>query len=104
VINLYLETTETMPHSSSAKKRLRQSLELREKNRAVKRSLKTYVRKVVDAAESGNAEAAQNELKVAAQKLDRAAAHKVIHVNAAARTKSRLSARIRKLKVAATQK
>jgi small subunit ribosomal protein S20 len=88
-----------MPHCNSAKKRLRQSIERRERNRSVKRSLKTQVRKVLDAVESGNAEAAQNELKVAAQKFDRAAAHKVIHRNAASRTKSRLSARIKAIKV-----
>jgi small subunit ribosomal protein S20 len=90
-----------MPHSQSAKKRLRQSLERRERNRSTKRALKTQVRKVLDAVQSGNAEAAQNELKTAAKKLDRAAGHKVIHRNAASRTKSRLSARVKKLKTPA---
>jgi small subunit ribosomal protein S20 len=90
-----------MPHSRNAKKRHRQSLERREKNRSVKRELKTRVRKVVEAVDSGNAEDAQGALRVAAQKLDRAAAHKIIHRNAAARTKSRLAARIKKLKTSA---
>ncbi|MEI8375392.1 MAG: 30S ribosomal protein S20 [Planctomycetota bacterium] len=90
-----------MPHSASAKKRHRQSLERRDKNRAVKRELKTRVRKVIDAVDAGKAEDAQGALQVAAKKLDRAAAHKVIHRNAAARTKSRLAARIKTLKAAA---
>jgi small subunit ribosomal protein S20 len=87
-----------MPHSKNAKKRHRQSLERREKNRSVKRELKTRVRKVLDAVDSGNPVDAEGALRVAAQKLDRAAAHKIIHRNAAARTKSRLAARIKKLK------
>jgi len=90
-----------MPHSASAKKRHRQSLERRDKNRAVKRELKTRVRKVIDAVDAGKAEDAQGALQVAAKKLDRAAAHKIIHRNAAARTKSRLAARIKTLKAAA---
>ena len=48
-----------MPHSKSAKKRHRQSLERRDRNRAVKRELKTRIRKVVDAVEAGKAEDAQ---------------------------------------------
>jgi small subunit ribosomal protein S20 len=55
----------------------------------------------LDAVEAGKAEDAQNALKTVAQKLDRAAARKVIHRNAAARTKSRLSARVKSLKTAA---
>jgi small subunit ribosomal protein S20 len=87
-----------MPHSQSAKKRLRQSLDRREQNRSVKRSVKTQCRKVTEAVEAGDAAKAQDELRLAAEKLDRAAARKVIHRNAASRTKSRLSARIKGLK------
>src|SRR5271165_4238667 len=97
------QVAETMPHSNSAKKRHRQSLERREKNRAVKRELKTRVRTVVEAVAAGKPEDAQSALRVAAQKLDRAAAHKIIHRNAASRTKSRLATRIRTLKTAATK-
>lgn len=90
-----------MPHSKSAKKRHRQSLERRDRNRSVKRELKTRVRKVVEAVDAGKADDAQGTLRIAAQKLDRAAAHKIIHRNAAARTKSRLAARVKTLKTAA---
>ena len=93
-----------MPHSRNAKKRLRQSLERRDKNRSVKRELKTRVRTVVESVESGKAEEAETALRVAVQKLDRAAAHNTIHRNKAARTKSRLAARMKKLKPAAAAK
>jgi small subunit ribosomal protein S20 len=89
-----------MPNIQSAKKRLKQNLVRRERNRATKRSLSTECRKVLGALAAGNVELATTELKVAAKKLDRAAARKVIHRNAAARTKSRLSARIKAAKKA----
>lgn len=70
----------------------------REKNRAVKRSLKTQCKKVLEAVTAGNVEQAETELRQSAKVLDRAAARKVIHRNAASRTKSRLSARVKTLK------
>jgi small subunit ribosomal protein S20 len=87
-----------MPQTQSAKKRLRQSLDRRERNRSAKRSVRTQCRKVDEAVQAGNVTQAEAELRLAAQKLDRAAARKVIHPNAAARTKSRLSARIKAAK------
>ena len=93
-----------MPHTSSAKKRHRQSLERNERNRSVKRSIKTQTRKVLDAVTAQDVAKAETELKLAAQKLDRAASHKIIHRNAASRTKSRLSARIKALKGTAAAK
>jgi small subunit ribosomal protein S20 len=82
-------------HTKSAKKRHRQSLERRAQNRAVKSAIKTQVRKVRAAVAAGDLAAAQVELKLAAKKLDRAGAKRVIHPNAAARTKSRLAHFIR---------
>jgi small subunit ribosomal protein S20 len=79
-----------MPTTSSAKKRHRQSLEKRAVNRATKSSIKTQVRKVRDAITAGDHAQADAEFRVAAKKLDRAGSKRVIHPNAAARTKSRL--------------
>ena len=79
-----------MPTTKSAKKRLRQSLERRAKNRSTKSSIKTQVRKVREAVVAGDLTKADAEYRTAATKLDRAAAKHVIHSNAAARTKSRL--------------
>jgi small subunit ribosomal protein S20 len=92
-----------MPQTTSAKKRLRQSIERRERNRSVKRAIKTQTRKVIEAVTASDLAKAQDEFKLAAQKLDRAAARKVIHRNAASRTKSRLSAKIKTLKPAAAK-
>ncbi len=87
-----------MPNIQSATKRLRQNLVRQERNRSVKRSIRTECRKVLSAASAGNIPLAESEFKAAAKKLDRAAAHKVLHRNAAARSKSRLSARIKAAK------
>jgi small subunit ribosomal protein S20 len=87
-----------MPNIKSAAKRLRQSILRRESNRAVKSSLRTQNRKVVEAVKAGNVEQAEAELRQAAKLLDRAGTRRVIHRNAAARKKSRLSAKIKALK------
>ena len=87
-----------MPTTKSALKRLRQSQEKRAKNRSVKRSMRTQYRKVVESLEAGNVDQAEKEFQEAAKQLDRAGTRRVIHPNAAARTKSRLSARIKKSK------
>jgi small subunit ribosomal protein S20 len=87
-----------MPNIKSAEKRLEQSRRRRVKNRAVKSSLHTQNRKVLDAVESGSVEQAETELRQAAKLLDRAGARRTIHPNAAARKKSRLSAKIKAMK------
>lgn len=80
-----------MPTTKSAKKRHRQSLERRAKNRATKSSIKTQVRKVREAIVAGDLPKADTEFRAMTKKLDRAGAKRVIHPNAAARTKSRVS-------------
>jgi small subunit ribosomal protein S20 len=83
-----------MPHSVSAKKRLRQNLRNRERNRAVKSDLKVAIRKVLQAVTAGDGTLANEQLRTVAKKVDQAAAARVVHPNRAARIKSRLSARI----------
>ena len=87
-----------MPNTKSAKKRLKQNLARRSRNRATKSILKSEVRKVREAVAAGDVEKGTTELKSAARKLDKAAAHGVIHRNAAARKKSRLSALLKDAK------
>jgi small subunit ribosomal protein S20 len=87
-----------MPNTKSAKKRLRQSLERRTRNRAVKSSLKTQIKKVLTAVEGGDTATSDTEFRAAAKRLDQAAAKGVIHRNKAARLKSRLSARLKTAK------
>ncbi len=87
-----------MPNTASAKKRLRQSLVRRTRNRAAKSALKSVVRKVRDAIAGGDFAGAETSFRLAVKKLDQAAAKNVIHANAAARVKSRLSAAIKRAK------
>ncbi len=87
-----------MPNTSSAKKRLRQNVVRRDRNRAVRSSVRTQIRKVRAAIAAGNVEESESEFRLAVKKLDRAAAHDIIHANAVARTKSRLSKAIKGLK------
>lgn len=87
-----------MPNTKSAKKRHRQSLERRTRNRATKSTLKTLVKKVRAAVKEGDSAAASEALKAVQTRLDKAAANKVIHKNAAARVKSRLSAAVKATK------
>ena len=87
-----------MPNIKSAKKRLKQSIVHRERNRSTKRAIHTECKKVLEAVKSGNVQQAETELRTVAKKVDKAAAKKIIHRNAAARVKSRLSAKVKKLK------
>ena len=87
-----------MPNIASAKKRLRQSIKRRARNRSVKSELRTEVRKVREAAAAGNVDQADAQMRVAMAKLDRAAVKRIIHPNRAARIKSRLSARVKSAK------
>jgi small subunit ribosomal protein S20 len=87
-----------MPTTKSAKKRLRQNLERRARNRAARSILKSHVRKVRESIVAADVAAATTALQVAARKLDQAVSGGVIHTNAAARLKSRLSAAIKAAK------
>ena len=87
-----------MPNTKSAKKRLKQSEGRRLRNRGVRSTLKSQIKKVRDAVEAKDVPKAEAEARLTATKLDRAAARKVIHPNAAARTKSRLQSLIKTAK------
>ncbi len=86
-----------MPNTKSAKKRLRQNHVRRARNRANKASLRTSLRKIRSAVEAGDLSQTQELLPKLQKQIDQTAAKGVIHPNAAARLKSRLVARIKKL-------
>lgn len=86
-----------MPHSNSAKKRLRQNEKANARNRAGRTAIRNEIRKVRELITSGDVEASRVELRVASRKLDQAASKQIIHRNAAARTKSRLSAAVKRM-------
>jgi len=74
----------------SAIKRNRQNEKRRLHNRVFRGAARTQVRKARAAIEEGNKAAAEEQVKLAVKKLDKAAAKGVIHKNNAARRKSRL--------------
>ena len=79
-----------MPHTRSAKKSLRKDEKRRRHSRAVKKDIKTQIKKVLDA-DTGSVEQLRAEYNLAAKKLDKAAAKRIVHPRTAARRKSRLA-------------
>ena len=78
-----------MAHSKSALKRWRQNEKRRARNKPVRTSARTAVRRArVEIAEGGDG--ADQAIREAASIVDRAAKRNVIHRNAASRHKSRL--------------
>lgn len=91
-----------MPNSATAKKRLRQSIDRRARNRTVRSALRTQIKKVRTAVTAGDVAQADTEFRTAVKKLDQAAAKKILHPNAAARLKSRLSKAVKGAKAKAS--
>jgi small subunit ribosomal protein S20 len=87
-----------MPNNATAKKRLRQSIVRRGRNRSVKSAVRSQIRQVDEAIAAGDIAKAEQEFVIAAKRLDRAGAAKVFHPNTAARYKSRLAQRVKKAK------
>lgn len=80
-----------MAKSRSSLKRARQSRERAARNLHVRSTARGAVRRVRTACAAGNAGEAREHLREAVRLLDRAAAKRVLHRNAAARRKSRLA-------------
>jgi small subunit ribosomal protein S20 len=81
----------------SAQKRARQSVKNRTQNMAMRSKMRTYLKKVVAAIESGDRAAAESSYKEAVPVLDAMVTKGIVHKNKAARHKSRLNARIKAL-------
>ena len=90
-----------MAHSLSAKKRIRQNLKRRDRNRSRRSALKTRLRGCVDALTHREVEQAEAAFKDVCKHLDREASRGLIHRNLAARRKSRLARRLNALKQSA---
>jgi small subunit ribosomal protein S20 len=88
-------------HSLSAKKRIRQSLKRRARNRARKDQIKEAVKGFTTALTAGKADEAATALTKVVQRLDRVATKGTIHKNAAARKRSRLTKRLNALRAGA---
>jgi small subunit ribosomal protein S20 len=74
-------------------KRIKTNEKARLRNKAVRSSLKTAVRRVHEAADSGDAAATSAAARDASRLLDKAASKGVIHRNQAANRKSSLAKR-----------
>ncbi len=86
-----------MANHQSAKKRIRQIRRRSHVNRSRLSRMRTYVKKVEAAIESGDAAAAAAALKAVEPQLMRSAQKGIIHKNTASRKLSRLSARIKSI-------
>jgi small subunit ribosomal protein S20 len=80
-----------MPHTRSAKKSLRKSDKRRLRNRAAKKAIRVQIKEIEALAKDGSLDELKLAYNLAAKKLDKAAAHKVVHPNFAGRKKSQLS-------------
>ena len=85
-----------MPIIKSAKKRMRQNVHRRSRNRMRRATLRTAIRRLREAIEAGNADTIQTQWVQTQSLIDRTARFGIIHPNAAARTKSRLARNIQR--------
>ena len=90
-----------MANIKSAKKRAKQAVVRNMRNTGQRSMLRTAVKKVLKALDANDAAGAQAAFAVAQPILDRFSSRGLIHKNKAARHKSRLTARIKALQVAA---
>lgn len=84
-----------MPHSRTAKKRVRQNITHRARNRWRLKTMRDAIKDFQDKLLHGSVDAATEAFKKVSRVIDRTAAKGVIHKNQAARRKSRLSARLK---------
>ena len=86
-----------MANIKSQKKRILTNEKARLRNNSYKSELKTLIRKVESAVESGNKDAAVETLRNASRKLDKAVSKGVLHKNTAANKKSGLAKKVAKI-------
>jgi small subunit ribosomal protein S20 len=86
-----------MANIKSQIKRIRTNEKARLRNKSVKSSVKTAIRKFREAAEAGDKDKAIELLRAASKQLDKAASKGVIHPNQAANKKSAMAVRANKI-------
>ncbi|MCD7726706.1 MAG: 30S ribosomal protein S20 [Clostridiales bacterium] len=86
-----------MANIKSAKKRILVNKTRADRNKAIKSSVKTAVKKVRAAIEANDKEAAKSALIAATSAIDKAAKKGVYHKNTAARKVSRLNIAVNKM-------
>lgn len=86
-----------MANTAQARKRARQSVERNKHNSSLRSMLRTAIKRVRQAVDTGDKAAAAAVLQKATSVIDRVADKNIIHKNKAARHKSRLSAAVKAL-------
>ena len=86
-----------MANTAQAKKRARQNIKRRERNMAHRSRMRTLIKNVTAAIETGDKTAATEAYKVAQPIIDSMVNKGIIHKNKAARIKSRMNAHIKKI-------
>ena len=84
-----------MANSPQAKKRAKQSEIRRQRNVAMRSTVRTSIKNILKAIESGDKEAATSAFKTAVPIIDSMTTKGIMHKNKAARHKSRLNAQIK---------
>ncbi len=84
-----------MANTAQAKKRARQAEKSRIRNAGQRSNLRTFIKKVIAAVESGNKEEAHEAYTKVVPVIDTAITKGLIHKNKAARSKSRLNTKVR---------
>ncbi len=87
-----------MAHSLSAKKRVKQNAKRNRISHARKSQVKTQIKHFEAALAEGDVEAASEQYRLVAAKLDKSAATSTMHKKTAARKKSRLAKQLNGLK------
>ena len=86
-----------MANTAQAKKRVRQAENHRQHNASMRSMLRTYIKRVIKAIQTGDKTKAESEYQTAVPVIDRMARKGLIHANKAARHKSRLTRHIRSI-------
>ena len=86
-----------MPHTSSAKKSMRQIEKRRLLNKATKKTIRLSLRKVEEPAKNVTPEQLKTDALAAVRALDKAASKRRIHPNKAARKKSQIARKLNKV-------
>ena len=94
---LLQEEVSTMANNPSAIKRNRQTVVRRLRNRSQRSRMRTAIKTLRQAIDSGDAKTARELLPEALRLVDSTAQKGAIHRNAAARTKSRLTVSVQKI-------
>jgi len=97
LINLHSKNRETMANTAQAKKRARQAEKSRIRNAGQRSNLRTFVKKIIAAVNAGDKEKAQAAYNTAVPIIDSAVNKGIIHKNKAARSKSRLNAKVKSI-------